>query len=94
MKTPETIINYLQLTEKGTRITESENKYFFNVARDANKLEIQKAVEELFSVRVTKVNTSNRKGKRKKDRRQREGSRSRWKRAVVTLQTGDRIDLT
>jgi len=70
------------------------NVYTFVVHPDASKIEIRSAVEEIFNVRVTKVNTLNRKGKRKRNRRQATfGKRSDTKRAVVTLAAGSRIDL-
>jgi large subunit ribosomal protein L23 len=68
--------------------------YTFVVHPDANKIEIRQAVEELFNVRVTGVNTLNRPGKRKRNRRSFTfGKRSDTKRAIVTLHPGDRIDL-
>ena len=68
--------------------------YTFVVAPDANKLQIREAVESIFNVRVTKVNTLNRKGKRKRNRRTFTfGKRSDTKRAIVTLAAGDRIEL-
>ena len=60
-------------------------KYVFKVARDANKLEIKKAVEDIFDVEVDKVTTLNMRGKRKRVGRHREGYRSAWKKAVVRL---------
>ena len=68
--------------------------YTFVVHPDANKTEIRQAVELLFNVRVTKVNTLNRAGKRKRNRRQATfGKRPDTKRAIVTLAGDDRIDL-
>ena len=61
------------------------NKYAFEVARDANKIEIKKAVEEIFGVKVMKVTTLNMQGKKKRTGRYPEGSRSAWKKAVVRL---------
>ena len=61
------------------------NKYAFEVARDANKIEIKKAVEEIFGVKVQKVTTLNMQGKKKRTGRYPEGSRSAWKKAVVRL---------
>jgi large subunit ribosomal protein L23 len=70
------------------------NVYTFEVAPDANKIEIKKAVEEIFGVRVTNVNTLNRKGKRKQNRRTGTwGQRAAQKRAVVSLAEGDRIEI-
>ena len=69
-----------------------ENKYTFLVRPDANKTEIKIAVEKVFNVKVTSVNTINRPGKRKRTR-QGFGKRNDTKRAVVSLAAGDRIDL-
>ena len=70
------------------------NVYTFVVAPDANKIEIREAVEAIFGVKVTKVNTLNRNGKRRRNRRSPTfGKRPDTKRAVVTLAEGDRIDL-
>lgn len=94
MKDPLSVIVGLHFTEKGAWLQEQGNKYMLRVEPDANKIEIQKAVEELFKVSVLSVNTSNYKGKRKRERRAEYGKRSDWKRAVVTLKEGDTIDLT
>ncbi len=94
MKSTQIIINKVVVTEKGTRLSESDNQYLFNVHPDANKIEIKKAVEEMFKVTVDKVNTSNRLGKLKRDRKFKYGRRPSLKRAVVTLKDGDKIDLT
>jgi large subunit ribosomal protein L23 len=68
--------------------------YTFVVDPDASKIEIREAVEEIFNVKVAKVNTLNRKGKRKRARRQFTfGKRPDTKRAIVTLAPGGRIDL-
>ena len=68
--------------------------YTFIVHPDANKTEIRQAVEAIFNVQVAKVNTLNRKGKRKRNRRSFTfGKRPDTKRAIVTLVDGDRIDL-
>ncbi len=70
------------------------NAYTFLVHPDANKIQIRQAVESIFAVRVSKVNTINRPGKRKRNRRQPTfGKRPDTKRAVVTLAEGDRIEL-
>ena len=94
MKSPRFVIEKVMLTEKGTRLTESDNQYLFNVHPDANKIEIKKAVEEMFKVNVVQVNTMNRLGKLKRDRKFKYGRRSSVKRAVVTLKAGDKIELT
>jgi large subunit ribosomal protein L23 len=69
-----------------------EGKYTFLVRPDANKTQIRIAVEQVFNVRVTSVNTLNRAGKRKRTRNG-YGTRNSSKRAVVGLAPGDRIDL-
>jgi large subunit ribosomal protein L23 len=68
------------------------NKYTFVVRPDANKIEIKYAVEKVFGVTVTGVNTLNRQGKRQRTRRG-WGQRVSTKRAIVSLAAGDRIDL-
>ena len=71
-----------------------ENVYTFEVARDTNKIEIRRAVEAIFNVRVVNVNTLNRAGKRKRNRRTGTfGQRAAQKRAVVSLAQGDRIEI-
>jgi len=70
------------------------NVYTFVVAADANKIEIKKAVEDIFGVSVTNVNTLNRQGKRKRNRRTGDwGRRPGQKRAVVTVAPGDTIEI-
>ena len=79
------------ITEKSTRQRETKNVVAFVVARDANKIEIRKAVERLFNVSVTNVRTITVPGKRKRLGRY-EGIRSGWKKAIVTLKEGDSIE--
>lgn len=93
MRRAEKKIDRIMYTEKGTRLTAEQNKYVFKVATDASKAEIKAAVESLFGVHVTKVNTMNRPGKRKRSRTVGYGRTSAWKRAVVTLRAKDSIDL-
>jgi large subunit ribosomal protein L23 len=69
-----------------------ENKYTFLVAPDANKTEIKIAVETIFKVRVTGVNTLNRQGKKRRTRYG-YGRRNDTKRAIVTIADGERIDI-
>ena len=69
-----------------------ENKYTFVVSPDANKTQIKIAVEQVFGVRVTSVNTLNRQGKRTRTRYG-FGKRADSKRAIVSLADGDRIDI-
>jgi large subunit ribosomal protein L23 len=92
MKDVYEVIDRALLTEKGTRLTEEENKYIFRVNPAANKVEIKQAVEELFKVKVVSVNTMNRQGKKKRQRTASSGKTADWKRAVVTLAEGSQID--
>ncbi|MBI5409727.1 MAG: 50S ribosomal protein L23 [Nitrospirae bacterium] len=79
------------LTEKGTILKEKENKVLFRVARSANKIEIKKAVEEIFKVKVANVATMNCLGKNKRMGKY-EGKRPDWKKAIVTLKQGEKLD--
>jgi large subunit ribosomal protein L23 len=81
------------VSEKSYALMEN-GTYVFEVAPDASRIEVRRAVEEVFGVKVVKVNTLNRKGKRRHNRRYNTyGSRPGIKRALVTLHSGDRIDL-
>lgn len=80
------------LTEKGTRLKEEGNQYLFRVARTANKVEIKRAIEQLFKVTVLDVRTSRVRGKVKRLGRF-QGRRPDWKKAVATLKEGDSIEL-
>ncbi len=88
---PRSIILEPVITEKSARGRELYNKVVFVVARDANKIEIGKAVEELFSVTVLGVRTMSVSGKLKRLGRF-EGRRAGWKKAIVTLKEGDSIE--
>lgn len=94
MKNSADIIKRVLLTEKGTRLADEQNKYLFRVAMDANKVEIKRAVEELFNVRVMAVNTMRRKGKKKRLRTAQFGTTAAWKRAVVTVNEEDKDKLS
>ncbi|RJQ39877.1 MAG: 50S ribosomal protein L23 [Nitrospiraceae bacterium] len=78
-------------TEKGSNLKESQNKILVEVAKDANKLEVRKAVEEIFKVKVEKVATINTAGKIKRHGKS-IGRRSDRKKAVVTLKKGEKLD--
>ncbi len=79
------------ITEKSSTLKENNNQVIFEVGCGANKSEIAKAVEKLFKVTVLSVKTQNRMGKRKRLGRHM-GRRKDWKRAIVTLKEGDRVD--
>jgi len=86
------IIKSPLMTEKVVNQKDEQNKYAFIVDRDANKMEIRRAVEEQFSVVVTTVNTMNYRGKLKRQGKF-TGFRAAWKKAVVTLREGDKIEI-
>jgi large subunit ribosomal protein L23 len=88
MKTPHTIIKTVVITEKSALMAEQLSKYVFLVAKEANRIEIGKAVEALFDVKVAGVNVLNRKGKKKRMRTAKYGKRPDTKRAIVTLSEG------
>ena len=85
------IIKALLKTEKST-LSEPIGKYLFRVDKSANKIQIKKAVEDIFKVKVLNVNTQVMPGKLKKVRQQL-GKTPEWKKAIVTLQEGHKIDL-
>ena len=88
------VIKTVRLTEKGTRQGEKYNQYTVVADRRANKTEIRQAVQELFKVKVTKVNTLNVRGKSRRQRTLQAGKAPDWKKAIVTLKAGDKIVLT
>jgi large subunit ribosomal protein L23 len=88
------IIKTVRLTEKGTRQGENYNQYTIMADRRANKTQIRHAVQDLFKVKVTKVNTLNVHGKFRRQRTTQAGQTPDWKKAIVTLKEGDKIVLT
>ena len=80
------------ITEKATRLA-GEGKYAFEVRAHANKAQIKEAVEKGFNVKVSTVNVMNMKGKPKRVRGNRINHAADWKKAVVTLMRGDKIEL-
>jgi large subunit ribosomal protein L23 len=91
-RTPREIILRPIMTEKSMRQKEEQNVVTFRVHPDANKVEIRTAVETVFSVKVTDVRTSAYEGKLKRMGRH-QGRRPDWKKAVVQLAPGHKIDL-
>jgi large subunit ribosomal protein L23 len=87
------IIQTASLTEKSTLLSEKHNKYVFRVNPRANKLQIKQAVERLFQKKVVDVNTCNYAGKKKRERSANFGRKAHWKKAIVTLKEGEKIDL-
>jgi len=88
------IIKTARLTEKGTRQGQKYNQYTVVADRRANKPQIKRAVEELFKVKVVRVNTLNVRGKLRRQRTSQAGRDENWKKAIVTLKQGDKIVLT
>jgi large subunit ribosomal protein L23 len=88
------VVKTVRLTEKGTRQAEKYNQYTVVADRRANKTEIRQAVQELFKVKVAKVNTLNVRGKLRRQRTTQAGQAPSWKKAIVTLKEGDKIVLT
>ncbi len=86
------VIKSTVVTEKSTGLKGSQNKYSFFVYPNAGKIEIKKAIEELFKVSVVKVNTLNLKGKKRRLGKY-EGYRPKRKKAVVTLKEGQTIKI-
>jgi large subunit ribosomal protein L23 len=91
-RSPEKVVIRPIITEKSTRLQFDENRYAFEVAPDATKAEIRRAVQELFEVRVLNVRTMNMAGKKRRVRYAL-GRRANWKKALVTLADGDSIDV-
>ena len=88
------------LSEKGTLLSETQNKFIFQVEKHSNKLEIKKAVEEKFKVKIKKVATLNIKGKNRNMTirsnghiLRTSGNRSSWKKAIITLEKGFSIEM-
>lgn len=93
MNQPFDHVQTIILTEKATLLSEKLNQYVFRVSPRANKLDIKRAVEVLFKKTVLNVNTANYQGKKKRERTASFGRRANWKKAIVTLKEGDKIDL-
>jgi len=91
MRNVHTIIKKPLFTEKGARMKEVENKVLVEVAKDANKIEIKRAVEEIFNVKVESVATITTNGKWKKHGKS-IGRRPDRKKAIVTLKKGEKLD--
>ena len=83
----------IDVSTLGDRDAKAGNKYTFAVHRDANKIQIKQAIELLFKKKVVDVNTCNYAGKKKRERRADFGRKAHWKKAIVTLEEGEKIDL-
>lgn len=91
MKNLYTVMKKPLFTEKGSNLKETQNKILIEVARDANKVDIKRAIEEIFKVKVEKVSTISRKGKWKRFGRS-VGKRPDKKKAIITLKKGEKLD--
>jgi large subunit ribosomal protein L23 len=87
------VIKTIQLSEKAMFLGELNNEYVFKVDPRATKLEIKQAIESLFGKKVLSVNTCNYQGKKKRERRADFGRTASWKKAIVKLKEGEKIDL-
>ena len=92
-KSPYIVVRNMLLSEKISKGMENARSYCFKVDPRANKLEIKNAVEVLFKVKVERVNTMNRRGKRKRERTAHYGRTPSHKRAMVTLKEGEKIEV-
>jgi len=93
MNEPFDHIHTVLLTEKATLLSDQLNQYVFRVSPRANKLEIKRAIEVLFKKTVVNVNTANFAGKKKRERTASFGRKAHWKKAVVTIKEGEKLDL-
>ena len=87
-------IRKVHISEKASLLSEKLNQYVFRVNPESNKIEIKKAIEQLFKKTVVAVRTMQYAGKKKRERRADFGRRAHWKKAIVCLAPGDKIDLT
>ncbi len=92
MHEPFDIVRKVRLTEKATLLSESLNKYVFEVAPSANKTQIKSAIQTLMGKKVIAVNTANFAGKLRRQKRADQGRTAHWKKAIVTLAPGEKID--
>ncbi len=92
MRTPHDVIKNMVRTEKGSNLL-TQNKYLFKVSRNANKIDIKKSIEDLYTVHVKSVNIINVKGKKRRVRLH-QGMTSAWKKAIVTLKPESTIEVT
>ena len=87
------VIDNVLISEKATLLQEKNNEYVLKVNTNANKLEIKRAVEQLFGKKVETVRTLNVSGKTKRERRADQGKTASWKKAIVRLKDGETLDL-
>ncbi len=94
MKEATQLIEKVCISEKASLVAEKLNQYVFRVHPEANKIEIKYAIEHLFKKHVTSVRTMQYAGKKKRERRADFGRRAHWKKAIITLAPGEKIELT
>ena len=94
MKQNTHIIQKVHISEKASLTSEKLNQYVFQVTPEANKIEIKNAIERIFKKHVLSVRTMQYAGKKKRERRADFGRRAHWKKAIVSLAPGDKIDIT
>jgi len=87
------VLKQVLLTEKSNKLSSDFGQYTFEVHPEANKHQVAQAVEKAFKVTVTRVNLMNVGGKAKRSRQGRPGATSDYKKAIVTLKKGDKIEL-
>jgi large subunit ribosomal protein L23 len=92
MKNPYDVIKNAHITEKSAFLGEKGDQYVFEVSRDATKLDIKRAVEVIFKKKVKAVNTLNVHAKVKGSRMGRAGKSAQWKKAIVTLTEGQKLE--
>ncbi|MBV9462819.1 MAG: 50S ribosomal protein L23 [Verrucomicrobiae bacterium] len=94
MNNPFQIIKTVRVTEKGTMLAEKNNQYVLSVDRRANKFQIKTALQKIFNVTVVGVRTMNCEGKVRRQQTRQAGRCSHWKKAIVTLKEGEKIEVT
>ncbi|MCF7729147.1 MAG: 50S ribosomal protein L23 [Chthoniobacterales bacterium] len=93
MKEAYQLIQKIHISEKATFVAEKLNQYVFRVSTEVNKIEIKNAIERLFKKNVIAVRTMQYAGKKKRERRADFGRRPHWKKAIVSLAPGEKIDI-
>ena len=93
MNKTDKVLKLVRLTEKSNKLSSELGQYTYEVFSDATKHTVAEAVEKTFKVTVTRVNIQNYRGKNKKSRQGRPSTTSDYKKAIVTLKSGDKIEL-
>ncbi len=93
MKDPYQVVKTVRVTEKATDLSAKHNQYVLAVDKRSNKVDIRHAVQKLFKVKVLAVNTLRVRGKARRERTLQFGRTPSWKKAIVTLKEGDKIEI-